>query len=41
MPDQEEKALRWDKRQRGLQLKKTVAAIGTQLSQYAAEWRKQ
>jgi hypothetical protein len=40
MTDQEEKALLWDKEQRGLELKKTVAAIGTQLSQYAVEWRK-
>jgi hypothetical protein len=40
MTDQEEKVLRYDKRQRGLELKKRIATFGEQLKLYAAEWRK-
>jgi hypothetical protein len=40
MTDQEEKALRYDKRQRGIELKKRVATIGERLREYADEWSK-
>ncbi len=40
MTDKEEKAVRYDKRQQGHELKRRVATIGEQLKRYAVEWRK-
>ena len=40
MTEQEEKALRYDKRQRGIELKKRIAVVGASLADLAGEWQK-